>query len=88
MARSGFVKNSKGFREVLNESPEIREYCHRVGGAIEQTANSSGHGTYTHDTIRGRARFHTRVKTADSKSFFQERYHRTLAKWAQRRAGG
>ena len=79
MARSGFVKNSKGFREVLNESPEIREYCHRVGGAIEQTANSSGHGTYTHDTIRGKARFHTRVKTADRKSFFKERNTHTLA---------
>lgn len=41
-----------------------------------------GHGEYTHDTIRGKTRIHTRVKTTDRASFYKERATRTLARIA------
>lgn len=67
---------------------DVSGVCHRVGGAIEQTANMAGHGTYTHDTQRGKTRAHTRVKAADPKSRNQERKYRTLATWAARERSG
>lgn len=49
---------------------------------MAQTANMAGHGEYAFDTIRGRTRIHTRVKTTDMKSYMQERRTRTLARIA------
>lgn len=49
---------------------------------MAQTANMAGHGEYAFDTIRGRTRIHTRVKTTDRKSYYQERSTRTLARIA------
>lgn len=85
MARNGFVPNFKGYRETLNDD-EAYSHCHAIGGSVCQTANMAGHGTYSFDTIRGKVRIHTRVKTADERSKFQERHYRTLASWAAGRA--
>lgn len=84
MARSGFVPNFSGYREVLN-GDDAYHVCHSVGGSVCQTANMAGHGEYACDTIKGKRRIHTRVKTADRESFFKERASRTLAQWAERR---
>ena len=87
MARSGFVPNLKGYREVLNGDDAFHA-CHSAGTSVCQSANMAGHGTYECDTIHGKRRIHTRVKTADTKSFFQERASRTLASLAGRSQNG
>lgn len=87
MAREGFKTNRKGYLEVLN-SQEAYNRCNRAGSEICSAVNSSGHGSYTYDTIYGKRRVHTRVKTADSKAYWQERYHKTLALWVHRKAVG
>lgn len=81
MARSGFVPNYKAYRDVLN-GDDAYHACDAPGGSICQTANMAGHGEYVYDTIRGRTRIHTRVKTADRKAFFRERSTRVLARIA------
>lgn len=73
--------NRKGYAEVL-VSDDAWHACDAPGGSMAQTANMAGHGEYTHDTIRGKTRIHTRVKTADRKSYYQERSTRTLARIA------
>ena len=78
MARDGFRPNLKGYRETLNDDEAYR-HCDAIGESVCQTANMAGHGEYAYDTIRGKVRIHTRVKTADRKSFFQERHTHTLA---------
>ena len=83
MASGKFYPNRMGYLETLN-GEDAYATCNNVGGSISNAANSAGHGRYTHDTIHGRSRIHTRVKTADSKSFFQERATRTLTKCASR----
>ena len=80
---SGFVPNRDGYLETLNDSVAYGE-CADAGRAICAAANSAGHGTYITDTIHGRTRIHTRVKTDGTKSFFQERASRTLTKCAGR----
>ena len=81
MARDGFRMNRKGYAEVLN-SDDAWHVCDSVGASLSQTANMDGHGEYTHDTIRGKTRIHTRVKTTDRTSFYKERATRTLARIA------
>ena len=87
MAKSGFHINHKGVKEVLN-GQEAYNRCNRKGAEISSAINAAGHGSYTFDTIHGKTRIHTRVKTADSKAFFQERNHKTLALWVHRKAVG
>lgn len=81
MARDGFRMNRKGYAEVLN-SDDAWHACDSAGASLSQTANMDGHGEYTHDTIRGKTRIHTRVKTTDRASFYKERATRTLARIA------
>ena len=81
MAKTGFHPNRRGYAEVLNGDDAYHE-CHSAGGSMAQTANAGGNGGYTHDTIRGRTRIHTRVKTTDASSFYRERSTRTLARIA------
>lgn len=81
MARSGFYPNFKGYVAVL-KGDDARMVCSRVGESICQTANMDGHGTYTCDTMV-HTRVHTRVTTADTKSHFQEKHARTLARIAE-----
>lgn len=83
MAREGFKPNFKGYREALNDDEAYR-HCNAIGGSVCQTANMAGHGQYTYDTIRGKVRIHTRVKTADRKSYYQERHTHTLERVARR----
>lgn len=77
MARFGFVPRSKGYREVLKGDDAYRA-CDSNGRSLCQTANMAGHGEYVYDTMRGKERIHTRVKTADAKAYFQERKTRVL----------
>lgn len=72
------MPNYKGYREALNDDEAYR-HCDSAGESLCQTANAAGHGSYVYDTIRGKVRIHTRVKTADRKSFFKERNTHTLA---------
>ena len=81
MGRNGFHPNRRGYAEVLN-GDDAYHACHSAGGSMAQTANMAGHGEYAFDTIRGRTRIHTRVKTTDRKSYYQERSTRTLARIA------
>lgn len=83
MARDGFVPNYKGYRAALNGGDAYRE-CDAAGARLCGRANAAGHGSYSYDTIHGKVRVHTRVKTADSKSFFRERKTHTLAHVAGR----
>jgi hypothetical protein len=84
LARSGFVPNFKGYLATLNDDEAYR-HCDAIGQSVCQTANMAGHGEYAYDTIRGKVRIHTRVKTADEESKWRERHYRTLAAWAARR---
>lgn len=87
MARAGrFVPKRKGYLEALNGDDAIT-HCHSIGESICQTANMAGHGEYTVDSIHGKRRIHTRVSTADEKSFWRERHHKTLSTWADRHKG-
>ena len=70
--------------QVLN-SGDAYNACNTSGAYYCGMANAAGHGSYTYDTIYGMRRVHTRVKTADRKSFFQERNTHTLAHIARRR---
>lgn len=81
------MPNRKGIKEVLN-SREAYNRCDRAGAEVCGAVNAAGNGGYTYDTIFGKVRVHTRVKTADTKAFFRERAHRTLALWAHRKAVG
>ena len=81
MADKGFVPNFKGYREALNDNTAYSE-CDHAGREICSYANMGGHGSYDYDTIHGRTRVHTRVRTADEKSFFQEKNVRRLARLA------
>ena len=81
MARGGFVPNEYGYRAVLNGSEMWRE-CDRKGGEVARIA-SLGAGDYTHDTIYGRVRIHTRVKTADLRAFMTERNSHRLERAAR-----
>ena len=83
MAKTGFVPNHKGMAQVLN-SRDAYEACDSSGAKYCGMANSAGHGSYVYDTSYGRSRVHTRVKTADRKSFFKERNTHTLAHIARR----
>jgi hypothetical protein len=82
---SGFRPNRKGYLEVLNGGEAYRR-CDRKGAEICAAINAASGGGYASDTIYGKNRVHTRVKTTDTKSFFRERHHRTLALWAHRKA--
>lgn len=73
--------NRKGYAEVLVGDDAFRA-CDAPGTSLAQTANMAGHGEYTHDTMRGKKRIHTRVKTANRKAYYQERATRTLARIA------
>ena len=66
MAKTGFHPYRKGYREVLNGS-EMYAHCDSIGAAM---AGRLGSG-YTHDTVRGKVRIHTRVKTTAG-GFFKE----------------
>lgn len=71
MADGRFVRNSWGYRQVLNGADAFGA-CDRAGAEVARIA-SLGTGDYTHDTIRGQVRIHTRVKTADLRSYMTER---------------
>ena len=83
MAREGFVPNFKGYREVLT-GDEAYHVCDSKGRNMCQEANMAGHGEYTYDTIHGKGRVHTRVKTANSASFYKERKTNVLRHIATR----
>lgn len=83
MASDGFRPNFKGYRETLNDSRAFEE-CDKMGSKVCSRANAAGHGSYEFDTIYGKRRVHTRVKTADRKSFFQERKTHILDRIARR----
>lgn len=68
----GFRINRKGYQEVLN-GPDAFDICDRIGASM---AGRLGAG-YTHDTIRGKRRVHTRVKTTEG-GVWKERVTHTL----------
>lgn len=70
MARHGFYKNSKGYREVLN-GPDSFDICDRIGASM---AGRLGAG-YAHDTMRGKNRIHTRVKTTEGGFWKESKTH-------------
>lgn len=84
MANGKFVPNHKGMAQVLN-SRDAYDACDSSGARVCGEANSAGSGSYTYDTIYGKVRVHTRVKTADRKSYFQERNTHALERAARRR---
>lgn len=72
MARGRFRPNRAGYREVLN-GDEMFGVCDRIGANM---AARLGPG-YTSDTIKGKNRIHTRVKTVGS-TFWKERQSHLL----------
>ncbi len=78
-----FKKSRAGYAEVLN-GWDLYNVCSKAGAAICSKVNGAGHGTYVHDTQRGKTRIHTRIKTADSKTAFRERNTHTLIHAADR----
>lgn len=70
MAKKGYHVNRKGYREVLN-GPDAFDICDRIGASM---AGRLGAG-YTHDTIRGRNRIHTRVKTTEGGFWKESKTH-------------
>jgi len=77
LAREGFVPNSAGYAAVLN-GDDAFEACDSAGARVCGSANAAGHGEYTYDTIRGQTRIHTRVKTADTSTYYKERHTHAL----------
>ena len=75
MGRTGFFKNRRGYSEVLNREPEIRDICQQAGLHAAQDAFALGgrSASYVVDTRSGATRFHTRVATADRSAYFSER---------------
>lgn len=78
-----FKPNRKGYLEALNND-DAWYNCDKVGGKICSDVNAAGSGAYTYDTIYGKTRVHTRVKTFDRKAYYQERHNKTLARFAER----
>jgi hypothetical protein len=66
LARRGFYPNKKGYQAVLN-GDEMYSHCDSIGASWQ---GRLGDG-YTHDTIKGRNRIHTRVKTTEG-GFYKE----------------
>lgn len=73
--------NEYGVRDTLNNDELFRE-CDRKGREVARIA-SLGTGDYTSDTIRGRVRIHTRVKTADLRAYMAERHAHRLERAAR-----
>ena len=74
MAKSGYHMYRKGYAEVLNREPEIRDVCQQAGlhAAQEAFAIGGGHAQYVVDTRSGANRFHTRVRTYGIVAFRSE----------------
>lgn len=76
-----FVHSSVGFQQVLN-GWEMHRVCDDAGAEVARIA-SLGTGDYTHDTIYGQRRIHTRVKTADIRAYMTERHSHRLERAAR-----
>lgn len=82
MASSGrFVHNPYGYAQVLNGGSAYNA-CDAKGAEVARVA-SLGTGDYVHDTMRGRVRIHTRVKTVGIASYMAERSTHRLEKAAR-----
>lgn len=77
MAKTGFIRNSAGYAETL-KGADAFSWCDAAGARICGSANAAGHGNYTYDTMVGSKRVHTRVKTADTSTYYRERRTHTL----------
>lgn len=81
MASGKFVHNSGGYKVVLN-GHDAWQACDSAGAEMARVA-SVGTASYTHDTMRGQVRIHTRVKTVDYVSAAIERNSHRLARAAR-----
>lgn len=81
MADGRFVRNSWGYRQVLNGG-DAWDACDDRGAEVARIA-SMGSGDFVHDTMRGQVRIHTRVKTADIRSYMAERNAHRMEKAAR-----
>lgn len=59
MAKGRLVMNHGKWRDIIGNSPEIYGVCDRAGASLATSLGSH----FTHDTIYGLHRVHTRVKT-------------------------
>lgn len=67
MAKHGYHINRKGYQALMN-GPEVYSHCDSIGASWQ---GRLGDG-YTHDTIKGKNRVHTRVKTVWPGGFYKE----------------
>lgn len=67
MAKRGYYPSKKGYRAVMN-GDDVYAYSDSIGASWQ---GRLGDG-YTHDTIKGEKRVHTRVKTVWPGGFYKE----------------